>query len=159
MSHRLIPSFPVAANSIHTQNSSGWSLFGAVILDMPPKFPSQSGIWWLPAILILNFSAHVAATSLTEQHRLCKKNAEIENIEKAHGLIQVEATPAHAAFQPGWPETLYTLGLSLFSVLAALVEPEGGSFGFIKRMFIPFNLLVHWLVRWGIALANGATGG
>jgi len=124
------------------------------------RHPSVCQLLWLTAIfIVLDFPRAASATNLTEQYHLCKTDAEIETLRLKSDLIRVDAIPTHAALHPSWPETLVTLGLSIYTIITA--GSKGGSWfaNFFFRALVPFAIVVAWCISFIVAEINGPTAG
>jgi hypothetical protein len=112
-----------------------------------------------PSIFILTLLSLVSAasaTNWTEQHHFCKTNASIDNLQHLYNLTLVTSVPTHAALHPGWPETLVTLFICIYSVTVFTVNgrdgfDELGWLTFIGQFLIPFILLVDWIISFFVA--------
>src|SRR5262249_12555056 len=128
-------------------------IFTLVAMHLFLTYHSQRQLLYLTAILIFGLSAFVPGTNLTQQYQTCKTDEQIEALRQTHGLILVDAVPTHGALQPGWPETLITVGICIYTIVTG---PDPGS-EFIVFLFgalIPFVLVLAWLISFVIAQIN-----
>ncbi|KAE9368925.1 hypothetical protein N431DRAFT_470603 [Stipitochalara longipes BDJ] len=124
------------------------------------RHPSHCQLLWLAAIfIVLDFPTIASATNLTEQYHLCKTDAEIETLRLKSNLIRVDATPTHAALHPNWPETLVTLGISIYSIITASSKAGSEFCLFLFKGLVPFALAVAWFISFIVAEINGPTQG
>ena len=93
---------------------------------------------------------------LPEQWVLCPNAEAIANLQEQYGLIQVTATPTNAALQPGWPQTLVSILLSLYGGIRHLTKRKDISDFSVGFAFVLWGI---WLYTFANSEKAKETGG
>jgi len=104
-------------------------------------------------------TTHASATNLTERYRLCKTDIEVETLQRTYDLIRVDAEPTHGALQPAWPETLITMGISIYTVITLGKISSSVWKVVIFNAVIPFLMVLAWTISFVVAEINYKTAG
>ncbi|KAK0649741.1 hypothetical protein B0T16DRAFT_410635 [Cercophora newfieldiana] len=109
--------------------------------------------FWLVALFPIWSAAQNNASSanLPEQYQLCEKELEIQILQNTHGLVRVDATPTHAALEPGWPEVLATLTINLGIFLWSRFTEHGVYLNRFVSFLLPVGITALWFATFVVA--------